>query len=429
MIIDSSDINKFNIQHIARLELGFTLLKVQLGKVKYDNVLARLQEFRMVIPSRRVVNGTHWTQKSQGNGEPRTLQEGIEDIGLIHALNRSSGSVSLNVLESNFENYSIQLLAHKLGLTIDMVDFSLVENHSGQNFSYSISASNGENKQIAKQETQCIIDGINKGTELGSKSLMIWLSNESPYVNYKTFQVTLEKLNEIYSALPDDWRIVIGYDLSQSKYYSSNGGDMGQCLLYSMKLGDKAFALINVDSHLSNTGLEQIISFNASVEQIVSVSLIRKLAGVHFNHGKDTHHSLVEGSVNPYRLFLIFNELVDRVPENSQDAETGLKWLIGSVGNGTKGSVESLLQAVEAITIAYARALIVDRDRLRKAKESNDIAMVQEILQAAFLTDVRPVIAEARLRKGGALDPMEFFRTNKLRDKLIMERSDKSIYN
>ncbi len=51
----------------------------------------------------------------------------------------------------------------------------------------------------------------------------------------------------------------------------------------------------------------------------------------------------------------------------------------------------------------------------------------QEILQDTFRTDVRSLVAEARLRSGGALDPLKLFRSLKVREQLAKERGHMTI--
>jgi L-rhamnose isomerase/sugar isomerase len=92
-----------------------------------------------------------------------------------------------------------------------------------------------------------------------------------------------------------------------------------------------------------------------------------------------------------------------------------------------KDPLEDLLQSVEAIMMAYAQALMVDRVALKAAQKINDVSLCQEIIQQAYRTDVRPLVAEARLRAGGALDPIGLFRSVKVRENLIKERGLKTI--
>ena len=125
-------------------------------------------------------------------------------------------------------------------------------------------------------------------------------------------------------------------------------------------------------------------------------------------------------------MFLIFNELVEGMDAKGMNHATDLGWMIDASHN-VKDPLEDLLQSIEAIMIAYAQALIVDTQSLKEAQNINDTARCQEILQAAYRTDVRPLIAEARLLAGGALQPLELFRNLKVREQLIKERGVKSV--
>jgi L-rhamnose isomerase/sugar isomerase len=102
-----------------------------------------------------------------------------------------------------------------------------------------------------------------------------------------------------------------------------------------------------------------------------------------------------------------------------------LSWMIDASHN-IKDPLEDLLQSVEAIKIAYAQALLIDRQALEKAQQENDVALAQEILQNAYRTDVRPLLAQARLQSGAALQPLEFYREHKIRKELIRQRGAKT---
>jgi L-rhamnose isomerase/sugar isomerase len=103
-----------------------------------------------------------------------------------------------------------------------------------------------------------------------------------------------------------------------------------------------------------------------------------------------------------------------------------LGWMIDASHN-IKDPLEDLLQSVEAILLAYAQALLVDRKKLNDAQEANDVVAAQEILQDSFRTDTRTIVAEARIRSGGALNPLRFFREHKIREQLTKERGTKTV--
>ena len=125
-------------------------------------------------------------------------------------------------------------------------------------------------------------------------------------------------------------------------------------------------------------------------------------------------------------MFLIFNELVDGMDARGMNHATDLGWMIDASHN-VKDPLEDLLQSVEGIMMAYAQALSVDRKALEEAQSISDVVRCQEILQNAFRTDVRSIVAEARLRAGGALNPLGLFRQLKVRENLIAERGLKTV--
>ena len=209
----------------------------------------------------------------------------------------------------------------------------------------------------------------------------------------------------------------VEYKAFEPNFYSMTVGDWGQSLLYANKLGPKAYTLVDLGHHLPN----------ANIEQIVALLLMEgKLAGFHFNDSKYGDDDLTVGSIRPYQLFLIFNELVDGMDARGMNHARDLGWMIDASHN-VKDPLEDLLQSVEAILLAYAQALSIDRKALQEAQQGNDVVASQEILQQAFRTDLRPLVAEARLRSGGALDPLALYRQLDIRAQRTNERGRFSV--
>jgi L-rhamnose isomerase/sugar isomerase len=209
----------------------------------------------------------------------------------------------------------------------------------------------------------------------------------------------------------------VEYKAFEPNFYSMTVGDWGQSLLFANKLGEKAYTLVDLGHHLPNSNIEQIVSL---------LLMEGKLGGFHFNDSKYGDDDLTVGSINPYQLFLIFNELVEGMDQRGMNHATDLGWMIDASHN-IKDPLEDLLQSVEAIKIAYAQALLADTKALAAAREANDVVQAQEILQQAFRTDVRPLVAEARRRAGGALEPLRVFRQHKTREALIGSRGLKTV--
>lgn len=387
-----------------------------------EDIIEKLVAFQVAIPSWALgTGGTRFGRFASG-GEPRNLEEKIEDIGLLHALNRSSGAISLHIPWDIPENANnIKALAAQHGLRFDAMNSNTFQDQAHQQYSYKFGSLQHVKKEVRQQAIEHNIEVINYGKELGSDALTVWLADGSCFpgqLNFRqAFQNTQESLQEIYAALPDDWKLFVEYKAFEPNFYSTTVGDWGQSLLYATKLGPKAYTLVDLGHHLPN----------ANIEQIVALLLMeQKLGGFHFNDSKYGDDDLTVGSIKPYQLFLIFNELVEGMDARGMNHATDLGWMIDASHN-VKDPLEDLLQSVEAIMLTYAQALLVDRKQLQEAQANNDVVKAQEILQQAFRTDVRALVAEARLRTQGALDPLAFYRNDKVRENLIKLRGAKTV--
>lgn len=415
MLIENYKIQESNEQFAKDHQRKFDFVSSSINNA--ESILQKLVDFQIAIPSWALgAGGTRFGRFSIG-GEPRNLEEKIEDVGLLHKLNQSSGAISLHIpwdIPGNAS--SIKALAAQHGLRFDAVNSNTFQDQKDQKLSYKFGSLQHVDKAIRQQAIDHNIEVIKQGAALGSESLTVWLADGSCFpgqLNFrKAFQNTLESLKEIYAALPGNWKMFVEYKAFEPNFYSMTVGDWGQSLLYASKLGEKAYTLVDLGHHLPN----------ANIEQIVSLLLMEgKLGGFHFNDSKYGDDDLTVGSINPYQLFLIFNELVEGMDARGMNHANDLGWMIDASHN-VKDPLEDLLQSVEAIKIAYAQALLIDQKALANARDNNDVVTAQEILQEAYRTDVRPLVAEARLRAGGALNPIEFFRQQKVRDSLIKER-------
>lgn len=420
MEIEKYKIEEHNQAQLAAHKRAFDFIS---GEVKNtDSIIDKLAAFQVAIPSWALGTGGTRFGRFPGGGEPRSLEEKIEDIGLLHKLNQSSGAISLHIPWDIPKNAShIRALAAQHGVRFDAMNSNTFQDQPGQQHTYKFGSLQNVKKEVRQQAIDHNIEVIRYGKELGSDALTVWLSDGSCFpgqLNFReAFQHTLSGLQEIYAALPDDWKMFVEYKAFEPNFYSTTVGDWGQSLLYAGKLGPKAYTLVDLGHHLPN----------ANIEQIVALLLMEgKLGGFHFNDSKYGDDDLTVGSIKPYQLFLIFNELVEGMDARGMNHATGLGWMIDASHN-VKDPLEDLLQSVEAIMLTYAQALLVNRKLLTEAQQHNDVAAAQEILQGAFRTDVRALVAEARLRAGGALNPLGVYRAEKIREHLIKERGLKTV--
>lgn len=407
---------KFSAAHNKKLQA----LKSDISGA--EEVIKKLIDFQIAIPSWALGTGGTRFGRFPGGGEPRSLEEKIEDIGLLHQLNRSSGAISLHIpWDIPKDAKATKVLAAQHGIRFDAMNSNTFQDQKNQQYSYKFGSLQHVDKKVRDQAIEHNLEVIDYGKQLGSNSITVWLSDGSSFpgqLNFrKAFQHTLDGLQKIYTAVPDDWKMFVEYKAFEPNFYSMTVGDWGQSLLYAQKLGPKAYTLVDLGHHLPN----------ANIEQIVSLLLMEgKLGGFHFNDSKYGDDDLTVGSINPYQLFLIFNELIEGMDARHMDHASDLGWMIDASHN-VKDPLEDLLQSVEAIKIAYAQALLVDTRALIQAQQQNDVAQAQEILQSAYRTDVRPLVAEARVQAGGVYQPLTFFREAKVRENLVTTRGKETI--
>ncbi len=420
MKLEKVQIDQSNKDNLPKHRKSYEFIS---GQIKNPEVvIKKLTDFQVAIPSWALGTGGTRFGRFPGGGEPRNLEEKIEDIGLLHVLNGSSGAISLHIpWDIPKDADAIKKLAASYGLRFDAMNSNTFQDQPDQKLSYKFGSMQHVNKGVRKQAIDHNCEVIKYGKELGSKSLTVWLSDGSCFpgqLNFrKVFQNTLESLQEVYKELPDDWKMFVEYKAYEPNFYSMAVGDWGQSLLYTSKLGKRAFTLVDLGHHLPNANIEQIVALLLMEE---------KLGGFHFNDSKYGDDDLTVGSIKPYQLFLIFNELVEGMDAKNMNHASDLAWMIDASHN-VKDPLEDLLQSVEAIMIAYSQSLIVDRKKLAEAQNNNDVVSAQEILQQAYRTDVRALVAEARLRSGAALNPLDLYRSEKVRGQLIKERGSKTM--
>jgi len=420
MLIESNKISSHNDDYLKSHNNKLVFTASEIGES--ESIIQKLIDFQIAIPSWALGTGGTRFGRFPGGGEPRSLEEKIEDVGLLHALNNSSGAISLHIPWDIPTDYkAIKSLAAQHHLKFDAVNSNTFQDQASQEYSYKYGSLQNVNKAVRKQAIAHNIEVIQQGITLGSESLTVWLADGSCFpgqLNFrKAYQNTLESLEEIYAALPSNWKLFLEYKCAEPNFYSTTVADWGQSYSYVKKLGDKALTLVDLGHHLPN----------ANIEQIVALLLMdEKLGGFHFNDSKYGDDDLTAGALKPYQLFLIFNELVEGMDARGMNHAKDLGWMIDASHN-VKDPMEDLLQSVEAIMVAYAQALSVDRKALEIAQNENDVVRAQEILQNAFRTDVRALVAEARLRSGAALNPVGLYRDLGVRNVLISERGFKTI--
>lgn len=421
MIINQNQLNT-DSKEISTQKEQFEHLANRLSKqnIEIDRLINKLMDFQVAIPSWALGAGGTRFGRYSFYGEPASLEQKLEDIGILHSLTKTAGAVSLHIPWDIPEDYqAIKELAQQLDLKFDAVNSNTFQDAPGAEHSYKFGSLSSTDKGARQQAVEHNKEVIQIGKKLGSNSITVWLADGSSFPGQHNFQTALsntqDSLKEIYKTLDDNWKLFIEYKPYEPYFYSTVIQDWGTSFMLANECGDKAYTLVDLGHHLPNTNIEQIVS---------TLMYKGKLGGFHFNDSKYGDDDLSVGSIKPYALFLIFNELVYGMANNPQNPE--LSWMIDASHN-LKDPLEDLIQSLEAIQITYAKALLVDQEALKQAQHQHDVSLCQEILQEAYLTDVRPLVRQARLKLNAAVDPLKTYRKLGIREQLIKERGKNTV--
>lgn len=422
-MLSNQQIQDINQPLLAEHQLRFTYLGELLGRrsVEAQSVIKKLVDFQVAIPSWALgTGGTRFGRYPLG-GEPRSLEEKIDDVALLNQLNGSSNSISLHIPWDTPQD--VPALLQQLGeagLTIDSMNSNTFQDQKNQPYSYKFGSLSNTDAAVRQQAIDHNIECVEYGKQLGAKVHTVWLADGSNFPGQqhlrRAYQRTAESLASIYEAMPSDMTMLIEYKPYEPHFYSTVIPDWGTSYSLCQYLGKQAQVLVDLGHHLPNTNIEQIVG---------RLLHFGRLGGFHFNGSMYGDDDLTTGSSKPFQLFLIFNELVDGA-QDSDVTNAAVAYMIDASHN-TKDPLEDLLQSVENILGAYAKALIVDRAALQEAQQNNDVVRAEEILRDAFLTDVRPLVAEAYRQSGGALNPVAAYRAAQVRDQLIQQRGKLSL--
>jgi L-rhamnose isomerase / sugar isomerase len=203
MQISKSFIDQYNSDTIKAHQRKLDFTNSEIADI--EAIISKLIDFQIAIPSWALGTGGTRFGRFPGGGEPRSLEEKIEDVGLLHALNQSSGAISLHIpWDIPTDANAIKTLAAQHGLKFDAVNSNTFQDQKDQEHTYKFGSLQNVNKAIRKQAIDHNIEVIKQGIELGSESLTVWLSDGSCFpgqLNFReAYQNTLESLQEIYAS-------------------------------------------------------------------------------------------------------------------------------------------------------------------------------------------------------------------------------------
>ncbi len=415
--IHSDFIAAGNAKLHRHLGLDYEHLGEQLARrsIDIERVAEHVGAFGVALPSWGVGTGGTRFARFAGGGEPRHVFDKLQDCAVVHQLTRATPTISLHIPWDKCKDWSeLRETAAAFGLGFDAINSNTFSDQDWQAHSYKFGSLAHTDSATRQQAIDHNIECISIGQTLGSKALTVWVGDGSNFPGQQHFRRAFDRyLNsagQIYAALPADWRMMLEHKICEPAFYSTVIQDWGSSLMAAQALGPQAQCLVDLGHHAPNVNIELIVA------RLIAA---QRLAGFHFNDSKYGDDDLDAGSVSPYRLFLIFNELVAAADESVSGFSPA--YMLDQSHNVTD-PIESLMTSAEQVQRSYAQALLVDREALEEAQEANDALAASQLLKAAFQTDVSPILRHLRAKAGTAIDPVAVYRASGYRGRMAEAR-------
>jgi L-rhamnose isomerase/sugar isomerase len=380
--------------------------------VAIDSVITAIQQFSVETPSWGYGDsGTrfkvfHWP------GAASNLREKLADAAQVHKVTGICPGVAIHIPWDREDDWhAVKVYAGQLGLSIGAVNPNLFQDDA-----YRFGSLCHFDKAVRQRAVEHVIECIQIAQSVGSNVISLWLADGTNYPGQDDLRRRrhrlLDSLQSIYAALPAGMRLLIEYKFFEPSFYSTDLPDWGTSLLMAQKLGPQAEVLVDTGHHPQGTNIAQIVA------QLLDEG---RLGGFHFNDRRYADDDLIVGSQNPFELFCIFNELVGAQIEGNAYAGR-IAYMIDQSHN-IEPKIEAMIQSVLNVQTAYAKAHLVDRFALRAAQEDGDVLGAYRVLQAAYETDVRSMLAKIRVHQGRDSDPIAAFRASGYAERVAHERT------
>ena len=403
--IDQNLVTEHNKKSQSDLNFDYEYLEKKLKKQNIDinSIKDSVKKFQVAVPTWGVGTGGTRFARFPGIGEPQNIFEKIEDCAVINDLNGFTQKVSPHFPWDNVSDFKeLKEFADSYGIGFDVVNSNTFQDPQNSNETFKYGSLTNTSASIREAAVQVNIEAIENGKILNSKGLTVWIGDGGNFPGQMSFSRSLDNymdsMKKIYSKLPEDWVVLLEHKPYEPAFYSTVISDWGTSYVCAKELGDKALCLVDLGHHLPNTNIEMIVS------RLID---LQKLGGFHFNDSKFGDDDLDAGSINPYELFLIFNELTNATKSNKLK---NVAYMIDQSHNVTD-PIESLMLSANEIVSSYTKSLLVDYKHLEQAQDKHDPILAMQILKRAFSTDVNAIVAMARFENNNSIDPIALYRS------------------
>ncbi|NOZ22192.1 MAG: L-rhamnose isomerase [Planctomycetes bacterium] len=353
--------------------------------------------------------GTRFKVFSQP-GEATNIHEKLADAGYVHKLTGIAPSVALHIPWDKTDDWpALREYAETQGVKLGSINPNVFQEDE-----YKLGSVTHAKDEVREKAVEHMLECIEIMEQADSAILSIWLADGTNYPGQGNFRKRKrwmeECLRRVHERLPAGTRMLLEYKFFEPGFYHTDIADYGISLTLCKKLGDKAEVLVDLGHHALGVNIEHLVAF------LIDEG---KLGGFHFNSKKYADDDLTVGSINPYELFLIYNELISG--EHDESVAMDVAYMIDQSHN-IKPKIEAMIQSLDICQQAYARALLIDREALDAAQEEGDVVGAEQLVLDAFRIDVTPIVAMARIEKGLPPDPIKAHRKSGYLEKVAAER-------
>jgi L-rhamnose isomerase/sugar isomerase len=382
------------------------------------DVVAELRRLEIETPSWGYGNSGTRFHVYPWPGAARNVWEKLADAALVHELTGVCPSVAIHVPWDRVEDWGeLRRHAERLGVRIGAVNPNLFGDDD-----YRLGSLCHPDGIVRAKALDHCLECVEIAEEVGSTIVSLWLADGTNYPGQDDLRDRharlLDGLEQLYARLPDGMRLLVEYKFFEPAFYSTDLPDWGTAALVCRRLGPQAQVLVDTGHHAQGTNVEQIVAL------LLAEGL---LGGFHFNNRKYADDDLIVGSIDPFELFRIMREIAAaRTDPATAGTAAAVAFMIDQSHN-VEGKIDAMIQSVMNIQAAYAKALLVDTERLTAAQAEGDVLGAHRVLVDAYETDVRPLLGELRAGLGLASDPVEAFRSAGYAERLSAERGASAV--
>ena len=382
-----------------------------------ERIRRSLASLEIEVPSWAFANTGTRFGKFLDPGAATTLSEKLSDAGQVHKLTGSSPRVAVHVLwnlpNGEVDAAALTSAAEGFGVQVGSINPNVFE---GQEYKHG-SLGNGD-PEVRQRALDHILECVRIGQACGSRDVSLWFGDGSNYPGTANIRHRRrwfsQGLQRAHEALSKDQRLLVEYKPFEPAFYHTDIADWGMALLLAREAGSRARVLVDTGHHYQAQNVEQIVAWLLEEEM---------LGGFHFNDRRYADDDLTLGSIDPYQVFRIFHEIHSFAHERG--AEPDIAYMVDQSHN-LKPKVAEMIQTVMTAQELFAKAALVDHEKLQKRQAQQDLIGAEEILKRAFHSDVVPALQGWRRSRGLPEDPLEAFLASGYREQAVEERAEKN---